>query len=339
MKVAVFSAKSYDRKFLTQENKNFHHKLKYFEVHLDEHTAALAKGFDAVCAFVNDNIDEACLHKLSNYGVKNIALRCAGFNNINLKVASTLGMAVVRVPEYSPHGVAEHALTLILALNRKIYRAYNRVRENNFLLEGLLGFNLNSKTIGVIGTGKIGSVFCKIMQGLGCQVLASDPYPNKECINSGIEYVELADLCGRADIVSLHCPLTPETTHLIDDDAISQMKDNVMLINTSRGALIDTAAIIRGLKSRKIGYLGLDVYEEEGDLFFEDVSEKILEDDIFARLLTFPNVLITGHQAFFTIEALESIAAITLQNLADLQSGGLCKNVVTDKLINANENK
>jgi D-lactate dehydrogenase len=334
MKVAVFSAKSYDKKYLDQENKYFKHKLEYIELHLDQHTAPLAKGFDAVCAFVNDNIDEHCLHKLSSNGVKIIALRCAGFNNINLRVASALDMTVVRVPEYSPHGVAEHALTLILSLNRKIYRAYNRVRENNFSLEGLLGFNLHSKTIGVIGTGKIGSVFCSIMLGLGCKVLACDPYPNELCIAHGVEYVDIDCLFTASDIISLHCPLTPETNHIINDHAISCMKDGVMLINTSRGALIDTVAIIKGLKSEKIGYLGLDVYEEEGDLFFEDVSEKILEDDVFARLLTFPNVLITGHQAFFTSEALASIANTTLQNLSDIEAGKHCQNRVTEELVN-----
>lgn len=334
MKVAVFSAKSYDIKYLDQENKRFSHELVYFAVHLDEHTAMLANGFDAVCAFVNDNINDACLHILADNRIKIIALRCAGFNNINLNVAAALNMTIVRVPEYSPHGVAEHALTLILALNRKIYRAYNRVRENNFLLEGLLGFNVHSKTVGVVGTGKIGSVFCRIMQGLGCRVVAYDPCPVQDCINDGVEYMQYDELIRCSDIISLHCPLTPETHHIIDDDAIALMKNGVMLVNTSRGALIDTVAIIRGLKSKKIGYLGMDVYEEESDLFFEDVSGEILEDDVFARLLTFPNVLITGHQAFFTSEALEKIANITLQNITDLEADNPCPNIVTEKLMN-----
>jgi len=333
MRVAVFSAKSYDKKFFDQENKKFKHELEYFEVHLDVNTVTLAKGFEAICVFVHDNVNEECLNKLSEYGIKTIVLRCSGFNNIDLNVASCLGITVARVPEYSPHGVAEHALTLILALNRKIYRAYNRVRENNFLLEGLLGFNLNTKTIGVIGTGRIGSVFCKIMRGLGCPVLAYDPNINQDCIDSGVEYVDMETLFKRSDIISLHCPLTPQTTHIIDDQAISNMKQGVMIINTSRGALIDTVAIVKGLKSEKIAYLGLDVYEEEGDLFFEDVSEKILEDDIFARLLTFPNVLITGHQAFFTSDALENIANITLQNLTDIEQCKPCPNLVTHEYI------
>ncbi len=339
MKVAIFSAKSYDKRYFELENTSFNHELVFFEANLNSMTATLAKGFIAVCAFVNDELDRECLKKLSDCGIKTVALRCAGFNNVDLDAASDLEIAVVRVPEYSPHGVAEHAVALILSLNRKIYRAYNRVRENNFLLEGLLGFNLNSKTIGTIGTGKIGSVFCKIMKGFGCSVLAYDPYPNKECIANGVEYVDLESLLKKSDIISLQCPLTPETYHLIDDKAISCLKEGVMLINTSRGALIDTVAVIKGLKSGRIGHLGLDVYEEEGDLFFEDVSDKILEDDVFARLLTFPNVLITGHQAFFTDEALEKIANITLQNLADIEQGKKCRNLVSADLIKAKQEK
>jgi len=337
MKTAIFSAKSYDKKYFEQENKSFNHELVFFEANLNSLTAALAEGFSAVCAFVNDELDRKCLEKLSDCGIKTAALRCAGFNNVDLEAAASLGIEVVRVPEYSPHGVAEHAAALILALNRKIYRAYNRVRESNFLLEGLLGFNLNSKTVGTIGTGKIGTVFCKIMKGFGCSVLAYDPYPNEDCRANGIEYVDLESLLKRSDIISLQCPLTPETYHLIDDNAVSCMKKGVMLINTSRGALIDTVAVIKGLKSGRIGHLGLDVYEEEGDLFFEDVSNKILEDDVFARLLTFPNVLITGHQAFFTNEALENIANITLQNLSDIEQGKKCANLVSADLMKAKQ--
>ena len=339
MKVAVFSTKSYDKKYFEQENRKFNHELVFFDTNLNFVTAALAKGFDAVCAFVNDEVDKECLKKLSEYGIRAIALRCAGFNNVDLNVASALDIAVLRVPEYSPYGVAEHAITLILALNRKIYRAYNRVRESNFSLEGLLGFNLNSKTIGVVGTGKIGAVFCKIMKGFGCSVLAYDLYPNEFCKEIGVEYVDLEHLFKNSDIISLHCPLTPETHYLIDDKAISYMKKGVMLINTSRGALIDTIAIIKHLKSQKIGYLGLDVYEEEGDLFFEDVSNKILKDDVFARLLTFPNVLITGHQAFFTSDALENIANTTLQNLDDIEKGKMCTNLVSSDLIKTTYDK
>ncbi len=335
MKVAVFGAKSYDKKHLSQENRKFNHALVFLDVNLNALTASLAQGFDAVCAFVNDVLDKACLEKLSHSGVKTVALRCAGFNNVDLDAAAAFNITVVRVPEYSPHGVAEHTITLILALNRKIYKAYNRVREGNFLLEGLLGFNLNKKTVGVIGTGKIGSVFCEIIKGFGCAVLAYDPYPNEACVKCGVEYVDLETLLKRSDIISLHCPLTPETHHLINDKAISSMKKGVMLINTSRGALIDTVAIIKNLKSGKIGYLGLDVYEEEGDLFFEDVSDKILEDDVFARLLTFPNVLITGHQAFFTSDALDSIAQTTLQNLTDIEQKVACPNMISIDLIKA----
>lgn len=326
MKVAVFGAKSYDKQYFSAENERYGHELVFLDAHLNKRTATLAKGFNAVCAFVNDNIDGECLKQLANCGVTTVALRCAGFNNVDLQAAAALNIAVVRVPKYSPHGVAEHALTLVMALNRKIYKAYNRVRENNFSLEGLLGFNLNTKTVGVIGTGEIGSVFCQLMTAFGCQVLAYDPVPNQHCIDCGVEYTDLHTLFERSDIISLHCPLTPETHHLIDEQAITTMKNAVMLINTSRGGLIDTASVIKHLKTGKIGYLGLDVYEEEGDLFFEDVSNVILEDDIFARLLTFPNVLITGHQAFFTRDALKSIAVTTLQNLSDIEDGRKCLN-------------
>lgn len=339
MKVAVFGAKTYDKKHLSQENRKFNHDLVFLEVNLNSLTATLAQGFDAVCAFVNDELNKECLEKLSCCGVRTVALRCAGFNNVDLDAAAALHITIVRVPEYSPHGVAEHTTTLILALNRKIYKAYNRVREGNFLLEGLLGFNLNEKTVGVIGTGKIGSVFCGIMKGFGCSVLAYDPYPNETCVKNGVEYVDLETLLKSSDIISLHCPLTPDSHHLINDKAISYMKKGVMLINTSRGALIDTVAIIKNLKSGKIGYLGLDVYEEEGDLFFEDVSDKILEDDVFARLLTFPNVLITGHQAFFTSEALDSIAKTTLQNFTDIEQKGECANLVSADLIKTKHSK
>jgi len=328
MKVAVFCAKSYDKKYFDQANRQFDHELVYFDAHLNSMTATLARGFNAVCAFVNDDVNRECLKKLSDCGIRTIALRCAGFNNVDLSAAASLGVSVMCVPAYSPHGIAEHAVALILALNRKIYRSYNRVREGNFLLEGLLGFNLNTITIGVVGTGKVGSVLCKIMKGFDCSVLAHDPYPNDGCAKNGIEYVNFESLLNRSDIISLHCPLTPDTYHLIDEKAISCMKDGVMLINTSRGSVIDTVAVINNLKSGKIGYLGLDVYEEERDLFFENVSDKILEDDVFARLLTFPNVLITGHQAFFTSDALENIAEVTLQNLTNIEQGKKCPNLI-----------
>ena len=336
MKVAVFGAKSYDREFFLQANKPFNHELVFLDAHLNATNAVLATGFKAVCAFVNDQVEAECLKQLAAIGVKVVALRCAGFNNVDLDTAALLDIKVVRVPEYSPHGVAEHAVALILALNRKIYRAYNRVREGNFLLEGLLGFNLNTKVIGVIGTGKIGRVFCEIMQGFGCSILAYDPQPNESLANKGVQYTDLDNLLKQSDIISLHCPLTPTTYHLIDDGAIAHMKDGVMLINTSRGALINTVSVINNLKSGKIGYLGLDVYEEEGDLFFEDVSNKIMADDTFARLLTFSNVLITGHQAFFTRDALQNIAQTTLQNLSDMDQGNTCSNLVAAGLVKAN---
>lgn len=335
MNVMVFGAKAYDKQYFVQENSRFNHELIFQEAHLDASTAVLAGGVDAVCAFVNDQLDAPCLEQLAAGGVKSIALRCAGFNNVDLAAAERLGLQVVRVPEYSPHGVAEHAVALILALNRKIPKAYSRVRESNFLLEGLLGFNLNTKTVGVVGTGKIGAVFCAIMRGFGCRVIACDVQKNPECVQAGVTYVGLDTLLADSDIVSLHCPLNPQTYHLIDDKALTAMKAGVMLINTSRGALIDTVAAIQHLKSGQIGYLGLDVYEEESDLFFEDVSDKILEDDVFARLLTFPNVLITGHQAFFTHEALQNIAQTTLENLAQLDATGACDNRVTTQVLQA----
>ncbi len=328
MKVAVFSTKVYDRRSLDEVNKGFQQELCYFEARLNSETVTLAKGYPVVCVFVNDVLDQVTLEKLSEGGTKVIALRCAGFNNVDLVTAENLGIKVVRVPSYSPYAVAEHALALILALNRKIHRAHNRVRENNFSLEGLLGFDLNGSVVGVIGTGKIGAIFAKIMQGFGCQVLAYDCFQNQTCLDLGVEYANLKQLFEKSDIISLHCPLTPETYHLINQEAIAHMKKGVMIINTSRGALVDAQALIEGLKSEHIGYLGLDVYEEESDLFFEDLSGKVLHDDVFARLMTFSNVLVTGHQAFFTQEALENIATTTLLNIQTLDEGLDCINQV-----------
>lgn len=258
-----------------------------------------------------------------------IALRCAGFNNVDIKVAHEIGIKVVRVPAYSPHAVAEHTVGLMLALNRKIHRAYARVREGNFALDGLLGFDMRGKTVGIIGTGKIGQCVAALLHGFGCRLLAHDPYPDRDLINLGVEYVSLRDLFMQSGIITLHCPLMPETYHIIDDAAIRMMKQGVMLINTSRGALIDTPDVIDGLKNGKIGYLGLDVYEEEGDLFFEDLSDKVIHDDVFSRLLTFPNVIVTGHQAFFTSDAMKSIAATTLSNISAIEKGESCENEVT----------
>ncbi len=320
MRVAVFSTKPYDREFLDEANAHGGHDLMFYDARLTFETAPLAQTCPAVCAFVNDDLSERVLNRLSEGGTVVIAMRSAGFNNVDLEAAKRLGMVVVRVPAYSPYAVAEHTLGLILGLNRKVHRAYNRVREGNFALEGLLGFDLHGRTAGVIGTGKIGRVTAGILRGFGMEVLAYDPYPHPEIEAMGGRYVELDELLANACIVTLHCPLTPETYHLIDAEALGKMCHGAMLINTSRGALIDAEAAIDALKSGQLGALGLDVYEEEADLFFEDLSSTVIQDDVFARLLTFPNVLITGHQAFFTEEALTAIATTTINNLSALDS-------------------
>lgn len=321
MKVAVFSTKPYDREFLANANSALAqpHEFIFHEAQLNPQSALLAKGCAAVCCFVNDHLDATVLQQLSDLGIKLIALRCAGFNQVDLVAAKKFNIMVARVAEYSPHAVAEHALGLILMLNRNLHRAYHRVRENDYSLNGLLGFDLVNKTVGVIGTGKIGQVFAKIMQGLGCRVIAYDPQPTPILSANGVSYVALSDIWPSADIISLHCPLNVNTHHLINADSIAQMKNGAMIINTGRGGLIDTRAVIDALKNKKIGHLGLDVYEEEGDLFFEDNSNNLLQDDVFARLLTFPNVVITGHQAFFTREALTAIATITLANITHFE--------------------
>lgn len=320
MKVAVFSTKPYDHDHLEQANQG-RHELVYHEVALKPNSALLAQGCQAVCCFVNDQLDAPVLERLAEQGVKLIALRCAGFNHVDLDRARALGLTLARVPEYSPHAIAEHTLGLILMLNRQLHRAYHRVRENDYSLNGLLGFDLAGKTVAVIGTGKIGRIFASIMLGIGCRVIAYDPYPNQALVDRGVEYLSLEQIWPQADIISLHCPLTPDNHHMINEQALAQMKTGVMLINTGRGGLIDTRAVVVGLKSQKIGYLGLDVYEEEGDLFFEDHSNQLLQDDVFARLITFPNVVITGHQAFFTREALTAIAETTLANLTHFEQG------------------
>jgi D-lactate dehydrogenase len=328
MKVAVFSTKSYDQQSLRAANAAYGHDLVFLEPRLTEDTAPLAAGCAGVCAFVNDRLDAPTLRTLSGVGVRLVALRSAGYNHVDLPAAGALGIAVVRVPAYSPYAVAEHTVGLILALNRRIHRAYARVREGNFALAGLLGFDLHGRTAGVVGTGKIGALVARILHGFGCEVLAHDLFPNPECAAFGVRYVALPELFARSDVVTLHCPLTPETEHLVDARALDQMRPGVMLINTSRGALIDTRAVIEALKSGKLGYLGLDVYEEEADLFFEDLSERVIQDDVFTRLLTFPNVLITGHQAFFTREALANIAETTLHNIAEVERTGRCANEI-----------
>jgi D-lactate dehydrogenase len=322
MQVAVFSTRTYDRRFLHAANAAAGHNLAFLEPRLTSETSVLADGAGAVCAFVNDQLDAVVLGDLARRGVRLVALRCAGFNNVDLAAARDLGIAVARVPGYSPHAVAEHTLALILTLNRKTHRAYARIREGNFVLDGLLGFDLHGRTAGVVGTGRIGAQVVRILHGFGCRLLAHDPSPNPDCEALGARYVTLPELLGASDIITLHCPLTPRTRHMIDADALRQAKPGVMLINTSRGALIDTRAVIEPLKSGRIGHLGLDVYEEEADLFFEDLSQQAIQDDVFARLLTFPNVIVTGHQGFFTREALENIAGTTLANISAFESSG-----------------
>ncbi|HEX7530416.1 MAG TPA: 2-hydroxyacid dehydrogenase [Pyrinomonadaceae bacterium] len=325
MRVAVFSAKNYDREFLEAANSS-RHELRYFEPHLNEETVGLAAGFGAVCVFVNDRVNASIIEELARLGVRFIALRCAGYNNIDLTAAVQHHITVARVPAYSPYAVAEHTIGLMLALNRKLHRAYNRVREGNLALDGLLGFDIHGKTAGLIGTGKIGTVVAHILTGFGCRILAFDPMPNEICRALGVHYVKVDELLAQSDMITLHCPLTPDNKHMIDATALREMRDGVMLINTSRGALIDTLAVTDALKSGKIGYLGLDVYEEEEQIFFEDRSGLIISDDVFSRLLTFPNVIITGHQAFFTHEALENIAATTIDSITKFENGLMLDN-------------
>jgi len=319
MKIAVFSAKPYDQKYFEKHNQAYNHELGFFDTNLNAQTTNLTRDFEAVCVFVNDKLNAKVIKKLADNNIKHIALRCAGFNNVDLEAAEKHNIKVTRVPAYSPQAVAEHALSLILTLNRKTHKAYNRIKEGNFSLHGLIGFDLHDKTVGVIGTGKIGIAFCKIMLGLGCEVLAYDVNPQEELKKDGVTYVSLEDLYKNSDIISLHCPLMPATKHIINKDSIAQMKNHVMIINTSRGALINTEDVIKNLKEKKIGYLGIDVYEQEEEIFFEDRSEQIIEDDTLMRLISYPNVLITSHQAFLTQEALTEISKTVLQNVKDFE--------------------
>lgn len=321
MKVAVFSTKPYDQRFLEASNIEHGHAFTFIESRLTRETARLAHGHEAVCVFVNDVLDREIIQQLTSGGVRLIALRCAGVNNVDLKVADELDMAVARVPAYSPFAVGEHTVGLMLTLVRKYHRAFNRVREGNFALEGLLGFDLHGKTVGIIGTGRIGSVVARILHGFGCHLLGNDAMESDDCRQLGMRYTSLDELYTSSDIITLHCPLTPQTHHLINAESIAKMKKGVMLINTGRGALIDTSDVITGLKTARVGYLGLDVYEEEAQLFFEDLSGQIIQDDVFARLLTFHNVLITSHQAFFTREAMANIASTTLWNISSFERG------------------
>ena len=331
MRVAVFSTKDYDRAFLEDANEasGSRHDFVFLEGRLDSRNAILAAGAVAVCIFCNDIADRAALSRLAEQGTRLIALRAAGYNNVDLAAAAELGLSVARVPAYSPEAVAEHAVALMLSLNRKIHRSYARVREGNFELEGLLGFDMRGRRVGIVGTGRIGLALARILKGFGCELAGADPEPAPGFEQLGGRYVPFSRLLATSDIISLHCPLTPQTAHLIDEAAVAAMKPGVMLINTSRGGVVDTRSVIAGLKRGRIGYLGLDVYEEEGDLFYEDLSGRVLQDDVFARLLTFPNVLITGHQGFFTREALTAIATTTVGNLTAFEQDGAPLHPVT----------
>jgi D-lactate dehydrogenase len=320
-KIAFFDTKSYDKTFFLEKNQQYGFEIKFYKSHLNKDNAILAKGADVVCIFVNAEVDANVIDILVENGVKLIALRCAGYNNVDLKAAKNR-IKVVRVPAYSPHSIAEYTLALMLTLNRKIHRAYNRTREGNFALEGLMGFEMIGKTAGIIGTGKIGKIVAQILKSMGINVLAYDLYPDMEFAEKNcIRYASLDELYQNSDIISLHCPLTKETEYLINEDSIAKMKEGVMIINTGRGKLINTKDLIDGLKNKKIGSAGLDVYEEESDYFYEDHSDIVIDDDILARLLTFNNVIVTSHQAFFTKEALSEIARITLQNIQDFFDG------------------
>jgi D-lactate dehydrogenase len=330
MRVAMFSTKPYDRRSFEERNARHGHEITYFEPRLSAQTASLADGFPAVCLFVNDEADRAAIARLAQGGTKLIALRCAGFNNVDLAAAERHGIAVARVPAYSPHAVAEFTIGLMLSLVRHIHRAYQRTRDNNFALDGLLGFDLHGKTVGVVGTGKIGAIVARILlTGFGCRVLAVDPYPNNALVALGVRYGEPREVIAASDLVTLHCPLTPQTYHLLDARAFAMMKRGAMVVNTSRGAILDAEAAIDALKSGQLGGLAIDVYEQEADLFFEDLSNEIIQDDTLQRLMMFPNVLVTGHQAFFTREALENIADTTLGNISAFERGEALENRVT----------
>jgi D-lactate dehydrogenase len=321
MKIAVFSAERYDRQFLDAANAAEGHQLKYFDTPLGPETASLAAGHEAVCIFVNDTADAAVLDALQRGGTRLVALRCTGFNNVDLPAAARLGIKVVRVVDYSPYSVAEHAVALLLAINRKIHRAYNRTRDSNFALDGLMGFDVHGKTVAVIGTGKIGRVFARIMLGFGCEVIGYDTYPSAEFEALGAHYAEPGEIGARADIISLHCPLTPETHHIVNAKTLARMKPGALLVNTSRGGLVHTEAVIEALKSGQLGGLALDVYEQEAGLFFRDLSSTVITDDVLQRLISLPNVIVTGHQAFFTREAVTTICETTLRSVTEFATG------------------
>lgn len=331
MNVAFFNTKPYDQRSFEAQLTNSSHQFTFFEAKLDSSTVPLAQGFEAVCTFVNDHLDKALLRKLKKINVDKIVLRCAGFNQVDLEAAKELGFTICRVPAYSPEAVAEHAFALLLTLSRKTHKAYNRVRENNYSLNGLTGFNLHGKILGVIGTGAIGKAFIRIAHGFGCQILAYDLFPDQEMKKLGVNYLSLDEVLKQSEIISLHCPLTEDSHHLINSNSLQEMKTGVTIINTSRGGLINTKHAIKALKTGKIGFLGIDVYEQEENLFFQNLSEEILQDEQIARLMTFPNVLITGHQAFLTQEALSEITRVTLLNLDQLEAGNSLENEVKMK--------
>lgn len=332
-KIAFFGTKPYDEKSFSKVNENYNLDIRYFKGNLNANNVLLTQGMDAVCIFVNDTANAAVLKYMAENGVRLLALRCAGYNNVDLEAAARYGVKVVHVPAYSPHAVAEYAVALMLLLNRKIHRAYWRTREGNFSLHGLMGFDMYGKTAGIIGTGKIAKILIHILKGFGMNILANDLYPDyKFAEENGITYTSLDELYKNSDIISLHCPLTEETRYLINEQSIAKMKDNVMIINTGRGQLIHTNELIEGLKNKKVGSAGLDVYEEEGEYFYEDKSDKIIDDDILARLLSFNNVIVTSHQAFFTKEAMHNIAETTLQNITDfLEKGKISNEVICPK--------
>ena len=328
MEVAIFSSTPYERKFLDEANKAGQHTLRYLDVQLGLDTVGLAAGFGAVCIFVNDKADAPTLEALHRGGTRLLALRCTGFNNVDLEAAARLGIKVVRVVTYSPNSVAEFAVALLLAINRKVHRAYNRTRDSNFSLDGLIGFDLFGKTVAVVGTGKIGCVFAKIMLGFGCRVIGFDPQPSAEFQALGLSYAKPGEIGEQADVISLHCPLTPATHHVINPQTLARAKRGAILINTSRGGLLDTEAAIDALKTGQLGGLGIDVYEQESNLFFRDLSSEIITDDVFQRLVSFPNVIVTGHQAYLTHEALTTICETTLESVSAFENNRTLENEV-----------
>lgn len=328
MKVAIFGTQFYEREYFDKYNTHSQHEFKFFNENLSEKTAYLAEGYSAVCVFVNDSLDKKCIEQLSKLRVEVIILRSAGFNNVDIEAAKAHHIKVLRVPAYSPEAVAEHAVAMIMTLNRKTHKAYNQVRESNFSLQNLMGFNLFGKTVGVVGTGKIGRAFCKIMLGFGCHVIAYDIKENETIKSRGVQYKSLDDLLTSSDIISIHCPLNEATTHLFNASSFAKLKKGMMLINTSRGGLIHTKDVIQALKEGQIGYLGIDVYEKEADLFFKDLSQTVVQDDLFQRLNSFNNVLITPHQAFYTKEALVEITTTTLNNISAIENNLALENEV-----------